>query len=92
MTKTDHTKQLAMLRMLEPVVLALRKQGIKARHECPGYIQIQHHEFIYAPSTDHWLWIHTRGSAWTHLVDSGSDAELIANSIVGHISRSAKGG
>jgi hypothetical protein len=77
-----------MLRMLEPVVLALRKQGIRARHECPGYVQIEGHDFIYAPGTDHWSHIHTKDTQgpWTHLMeDECNEAEQIADRILAHI-------
>jgi hypothetical protein len=89
MTKTDHTKQLAML---DPIVASLRKRGIKAAHFCPGYVEIQGHSFIYAPSTSgHWFHKHHNRNTWTRLLEQTecTDAECIADSIVGHIQETA---
>jgi hypothetical protein len=80
------TRQTGHLTMLHPVVAALRKYGIKARHECPGFVQIKGCDLVFAPSTDHWLWIHTMGNTWTRLLSACMDAELIANTIIAHIS------
>jgi hypothetical protein len=80
--------------MLGPVVAALRKRGLKARHECPGYVQIEGHDFVYAPSLEHWSHIHTKDTQgpWTRLMeleDKCSDPEWIANTIIEHMSAEA---
>jgi hypothetical protein len=87
-TQTNHAKHLAML---DRVVTALQKRGIKARHYCPGYVQIDGHDFVYAPGTDQWLLIHTNDhrGPWTRLTDlqdDCSDVEQIANRILAHMS------
>jgi hypothetical protein len=86
MTQTDYTKHLAMLGTLDSVVLALQSRGLQACHECPGYVQIKDCDFVFAPSTSHWLWFQKQGTTWNYLLDECVDAEQIVNSIVGHIS------
>jgi hypothetical protein len=93
MTPTTHAKHLAMLSLLDPIVVALRNRGLKARREFPGYVQIQGHDFVYAPApgTDQRLFIHTRNhqGPWTRLMDlqdECTDAEFIADKISAHIS------
>jgi hypothetical protein len=93
-TKTKHTT--GQLAVLDPVVAALQKRGFKASYHCPGYVQIENHDFVYAPSSDHWVHIHTKNhqGPWTRLLDLQDecmDAEQIANKILAHISSSAKG-
>jgi hypothetical protein len=80
-----------MLAMLDPIVASLRKRGIQGAHYYfPGYIQIDRHDFVYAPTTDHWLFIHTRNhqGPWTRLMeyDCNDKAEQIADRILTHIS------
>jgi hypothetical protein len=82
------TRQTGHLTMLDPVVAALRKHGMKARHECPGYIQVDGHDFVYAPSPDYWSHIHTKDTRgpWTRLLEQGEcDTEQIADRILAHI-------
>jgi hypothetical protein len=92
MTPTAHAKHLAMLSLLDPIVAALRNRGLNARCEFPGYLQIQGHDFVYAPApgTDQWLFIHTRNyqGPWTRLMeyDRNDNAEQIADRILTHIS------
>ena len=80
------------LAMLGPVVVTLQRRGIKATHYCPGYIEIQGHSFIYAPSiSGHWLHKHHNRNSWTCLLEQAecTDAERIADSIVRHIQEMA---
>lgn len=90
MTEQNHANQFAML---VPVVAALVRRGFKASYDFPGYIEIEGHDFIYAPATDHWLWIHKdHRNAWSRLdVIDARDAEQIADGIVRHISDQKKG-
>jgi hypothetical protein len=88
-----HAKHVSMLAMLHPIVAALSKRGISASHFFPGYIQIDRHDFVYAPTTDHWSFLHTKDTQgpWTRLVNLQDerrdvDAEWIADKISAHIS------
>jgi hypothetical protein len=90
MTPTEYARHSAMLSLLDPIIAALRNRGLKARYEFPGYLQIQGHDFVYAPGTDQWLFIHTRDhqGSWARLVeyDCKDEAEWIADRILAHIS------
>jgi hypothetical protein len=90
MTPTEYARHSAMLSLLDPIIAALRNRGFKARYEFPGYVQIQGHDFVYAPGTDQWLFIHTSDhqGPWVRLVeyDCKDEAERIADRILAHIS------
>jgi hypothetical protein len=79
-----------MLAMLDPIVAALRKRGIRAWHFFPGYVQIEGHDFVYSPSIGQLSLLHTKDTQgpWTRLMeyDCNDKAEQIADRILAHIS------
>lgn len=90
MTRIERSKHLAMLQLLDPIVAALRSNGLEASHYCPGYIEVKNHDFVFAPSEDRWLHKRTGDThgSWIGLMDLQDDcldAELVSNKILGCI-------
>jgi hypothetical protein len=78
--------------MLWRTEAVLQSRGVGAKVKFPGYVEIKHHDHIYAPGGGRWHHQHDEAKSWTRLEvrEDCRDAEQVANSIIAHLSATKK--
>jgi hypothetical protein len=70
----------------------LRARGIRCEVECPGWLDIENSEHMYAPNgKGSWVHLHQTRTSWAHLV-AHNDPKVIAEAIHAHFFSTRRSG